>query len=81
MNAMTRVFALRICDESTAIRATMALCHAASVLVLVAALFGIARFCTTPGEILIGTLAAAATSLCLATSGLVLGLLAEVRKG
>ncbi|MDR3622207.1 MAG: hypothetical protein P4L85_22850 [Paludisphaera borealis] len=80
MRATARVFAMRICDESTALRAAQVLCHAASPALLIVALFGIARLCTTRAEMLIGTLAAVAASLSLATSGLVLGVLAEVRR-
>jgi hypothetical protein len=77
---MAKVFAMRICDESAALRAAQVLCHAASPALLVVALIGISRLCSTRAEILIGTLAAVAASLSLTTSGLVLGVLAELRR-
>jgi hypothetical protein len=80
MKATTRILAARICDESTAIRAAMVLCYSASPALLGVALYGISRHCTGRGEILVGTLAAVAASLSLATAGLVLGVLAELRR-
>jgi hypothetical protein len=80
MKTPAKVLSLRLCSESTAVHAAQALCHAASPALLIVALFGIARLCTTRAEILIGTLAAVSASLCLATAGLVLGVLAELRR-
>jgi hypothetical protein len=80
MKALTRVFETRLCGESTALYAGVVLCHAASPALLGVALYGISRHCTTRAEILIGTLAAVAASLGLTACGLILGVLAELRR-
>lgn len=80
MKALAKVFGARICDETTALHAAMVLSYAASPALLGVALFGVARHCTTRPEILIGTLAAVAASLGLTACGLLLGVMAELRR-
>jgi hypothetical protein len=80
MRLLTRALTKRICDEATALRVALVLCHLASPTFLAVALYGISRQCTTRAEILIGTLAAVSGALSLATAGLVLGVMAELRR-
>jgi hypothetical protein len=80
MKFVANVFSRRICEESTALYAAVVLCHAASPALLGVALYGISRHCSTRAEILIGTLAAVAAALGLTACGLILGVLAELRR-
>jgi len=80
MKATTRILAKRVCEPSTALYAAMVLCYAASPALLGVAMYAISRHCTSRGEILVGTLAAVAASLSLSTAGLVLSVLAELRR-
>lgn len=80
MKALANVFGRRVCDESTALHAAMVLCHAASPALLGVALYGISRHCSTRAEILIGTLAAVGAALGLTACGLLLAVLAELRR-
>lgn len=80
MNAIGKVFGRRVCDDSTGLHVAMTLCHAAGPALLGVALYGISRHCTTRAEILIGTLAAVAAALGLTACGLILGVMAELRR-
>jgi len=80
MKALTKVFGTRPCNEPSALQTAMVLCYAAAPALLVTALYGISRHCTTRAEILIGTLAAAAAAIGLSACGLTLAVLAELRR-
>lgn len=80
MNALEKVFGTRVCDDSTGLHAAMMLCYAASPALLGVAMYGISRHCTTRAEILIATLAAVAAALGLTACGLILGVMAELRR-
>ncbi|MDG3004021.1 hypothetical protein [Paludisphaera mucosa] len=80
MKTMTRLAALRLCDDASAVRAAQAMCYAAGPAVLIAAIGGLVRMEATRVELLIGVLAAAGLAVGLVALGTVTGLVAEQRR-
>jgi len=80
MKTLARLAAMGIGNEPVELRLVELLCYAASPALLIVAIRALARANPTPVELLIGILAACGGAIGLVTMGLVLGLMAELRR-
>ena len=80
VKALTRLTAMRVCDDVSAYRAAQMGCYAVGPAVLVLALRGLERMGASRVETLIGVLAAAGVAVGFTAMGTLLGLLAELRR-
>lgn len=80
MKTLARLAAMRIGDESVELRLVEWLCYAAGPALLIVAIQALVRANPTPAELLIGILAACAGAIGLVTMGLVLGVMAQLRR-
>lgn len=71
MSALLRLAGLRLYSEASVLQLVRLLCFAAAPALLVVALRAVARLAATPGEALMGVLAASAVALLLVVLGLV----------
>jgi hypothetical protein len=74
MSRLRRIAGFRVSRESWDVRVAQAACFAASPAVLLLAVRALARNAATPGEMVVGLLAAVAVSLLCVILGLVLPL-------
>jgi hypothetical protein len=80
MKPLSRILHLRISSEHVDLRAAQLISFMAGPALLIVAITGLARLARTPAEVLIGVLCAVGTTMTFIIMGLVLGLMAEVRK-
>lgn len=74
MSRLRRIAGLRLCSEGRAARVAQGLCFAAAPFILYCAAVALRRFATTPGEVVVGLLAAGAACLLCVVLGLLLPL-------
>ncbi len=80
MKTLTRLATMRIGQESVESRLVEWICYAAGPALLIVAIQALARAAPTRVEMLIGILAACGGAIGLVTMGLVLGVMAELRR-
>ncbi len=80
MKTLARLATWRISNDSFDYGLGQLVCYAASLAVLVIAILGLARMNPTRVELLIGVLASLGVAISLVVMGLVLGVLAELRR-
>ena len=71
---MARLLNLRICTDSFAVRIVQAVCFIAGPVILLAALAAVAKFASSPFEVLIGVLAGSTVALLVVLLGFVMPL-------
>ena len=80
MKTLTRLATMRIGDESLDSRVGELICYAAAPTLLIIAIQALIRANPTRVELVIGLLAAAGVAIGSVTMGLVLGVMAELRR-
>jgi hypothetical protein len=81
MKDAMRLLRKRISSERMDLRVAQGISFSAGLALMIVAITGLARLATTQAEVLIGVLCAGGTCMTFINMGLILGLMAEVRKG
>ncbi|WP_165251446.1 hypothetical protein [Paludisphaera soli] len=80
MRTLMKLAGRRVCDDSVALRWGQGACFAAGAAICPVAIAGLARMGPSRVEMLLGCLAASAVSIGLVAMGMLLGVMAELRR-